>query len=202
MITYVKIMGPPLLKAIQALEKMAIETPQVCIMDSLIEYGIPQLYTPESTMEYFSPVAEIPEERCDNIISRSGQKLGKYDFYFEWFTEPSTTQFYELLTKIDETLSPLGVRYSLETKGMKKFTLGKAKDYEISEVMEEPLVASSGYFELYKDSAGEYRFRLKAPNHQIIAVSEGYSSKASCLNGIKSVMKNASVAEIEDLSME
>jgi uncharacterized protein YegP (UPF0339 family) len=46
-------------------------------------------------------------------------------------------------------------------------------------------------FEMYQDKAGEYRFRLKATNGQIIAVSEGYKAMASCLNGIESVKKNA-----------
>jgi len=46
-------------------------------------------------------------------------------------------------------------------------------------------------FELYQDKAGEYRFRLKATNGQVIATSEGYKAKASCLNGIESVKKNA-----------
>ena len=52
-------------------------------------------------------------------------------------------------------------------------------------------------FELYEDKAGEYRFRLKAPNGRIVAVSEGYSSKAACENGIDSVRKNAPDAEEE-----
>ncbi len=46
-------------------------------------------------------------------------------------------------------------------------------------------------FEVYADKAGEYRFRLKASNGQIIAVSEGYKALKSCLNGIASVKKNA-----------
>ena len=45
-------------------------------------------------------------------------------------------------------------------------------------------------FELYQDKAGEYRFRLKATNGEIIAVSEGYTAKAGCKNGIESVRKN------------
>lgn len=45
-------------------------------------------------------------------------------------------------------------------------------------------------FEVYLDKAGEYRFRLNATNGQIIAVSEGYKAKASCMNGIESVKKN------------
>ncbi len=51
-------------------------------------------------------------------------------------------------------------------------------------------------FEVYEDKKGEYRFRLKAGNGEIIATGEGYSSKAACLNGIESVKKNAPVAEI------
>ena len=51
-------------------------------------------------------------------------------------------------------------------------------------------------FEVYFDKKGESRFRLKAKNGEIIAVSEGYSSNASCMNGIESVRKNAVDAEI------
>jgi len=51
-------------------------------------------------------------------------------------------------------------------------------------------------YEVYQDKAGEYRFRLKARNGEIIATSEGYKTKASCLNGIESVKKNAPEAEI------
>lgn len=56
----------------------------------------------------------------------------------------------------------------------------------------------AGKFELYKDRAGEYRFRLKAGNGETIAVSEGYSSKSGALNGIQSVKTNAPGASIDD----
>ena len=56
--------------------------------------------------------------------------------------------------------------------------------------------AKNPKFEIYKDKAGEFRFRLKATNGQIIAVSEGYTSMSSCENGIESVRKNAADAEI------
>ena len=52
-------------------------------------------------------------------------------------------------------------------------------------------------FEIYTDKAGETRFRLKAKNGQVIAVSEGYSAKKSCLNGVESVRKNAAEGKIE-----
>ena len=48
----------------------------------------------------------------------------------------------------------------------------------------------AGKFEVYKDKAGEHRFRLKAGNGENILASEGYKSKASCMNGIASVKKN------------
>ena len=51
-------------------------------------------------------------------------------------------------------------------------------------------------FEVYADKAGEYRFRLKATNGQVIAVSEGYTTLANCLNGVESVKKNAVDAPI------
>ncbi len=51
-------------------------------------------------------------------------------------------------------------------------------------------------YELYTDKAGEFRFRLKAANGQIIAVSEGYKAKKSALNGIDSVQRNAPEAEV------
>ncbi|MBQ7796583.1 MAG: YegP family protein [Lachnospiraceae bacterium] len=51
-------------------------------------------------------------------------------------------------------------------------------------------------FEVYTDKAGEYRFRLKATNGQVIAVSEGYTTIANCMNGVESVKKNAVGAEI------
>ena len=55
-------------------------------------------------------------------------------------------------------------------------------------------------FELYKDSKGEYRWRLKATNGQTIANGgEGYSSKRSALDGIESVKKNASGAEVKEV---
>ena len=53
-------------------------------------------------------------------------------------------------------------------------------------------------FELYVDKGGEYRFNLKASNGEVIASSEGYKAKASAVNGIESVKKNAADAVVED----
>ena len=60
-----------------------------------------------------------------------------------------------------------------------------------NQTMEGYAVEKHPKFEVYTDKAGEFRFRLKATNGQIIAVSEGYKAMASCMNGIESVKKNA-----------
>ena len=54
-------------------------------------------------------------------------------------------------------------------------------------------------FEVYTDKAGEFRFRLKAKNGQIIAVSEDYTTLRKCLNGVASVQKNAPDASVEQV---
>jgi hypothetical protein len=53
-------------------------------------------------------------------------------------------------------------------------------------------------FEINKDVAGEFRFKLVALNGQTIAVSEGYTAKDGAMKGIESVKENAAAAVIED----
>ena len=54
-------------------------------------------------------------------------------------------------------------------------------------------------FELYKDKAGEYRWRLIHENGNIIADSgQGYTSKENAKNGIESVKENAPSAPVAD----
>ena len=66
------------------------------------------------------------------------------------------------------------------------------------DLTEDPVkTAVNPKFEMYKDKSGEFRFRLKARNGEIIATSEGYKAKASCLNGIESVKKNVVDAKVE-----
>jgi len=55
-------------------------------------------------------------------------------------------------------------------------------------------------FEIYKDASGKFRFRLRAVNNEIIAVSEAYESKDGCENGVASVKENAPKAMIQDLT--
>lgn len=57
----------------------------------------------------------------------------------------------------------------------------------------------AGTFELWVDKGGDYRFNLKAGNGQVIATSQGYASKASALNGIESIKKNAPDAAVVEI---
>lgn len=50
-------------------------------------------------------------------------------------------------------------------------------------------------FEVYEDAKGEHRFRLKAPNGQVIASGESYATKAACLNGIEPIKTNVALPE-------
>ncbi len=53
-------------------------------------------------------------------------------------------------------------------------------------------------FEIYTDAKGEYRFRLKAGNGEVVAVGEGYKSKSGVINGVDAVKRAAAEAEIDD----
>ena len=71
----------------------------------------------------------------------------------------------------------------------------KLEDQTAAEVV----AVTNPKFEVYTDKGGEFRFRLKARNGEVIAASEGYKAKASCLNGVESVLKNAPDAAVEKL---
>ncbi|HQS11308.1 MAG: DUF1508 domain-containing protein [Rhizobiales bacterium 24-66-13] len=53
-------------------------------------------------------------------------------------------------------------------------------------------------FEVYKDKAGEFRFRYKASNGEVMFGSEGYKAKASALAAIESLKKNVPGAKVDD----
>ncbi len=79
-------------------------------------------------------------------------------------------------------------------ESVKNNCVGEVEDQTVEEIV----AVKHPKFEMYQDKAGEYRFRLKAKNGEIIATSEGYKSKGGCENGIESVKKNAPDAEIEE----
>ena len=127
--SYIKIYGPPISKAIKELEKLAIDMPEVCIMDYVIAQDISPSIAKEldaskvsaeggSVPGFFMQRTGIvlPVKRCHSIISKHGQKLGEYDFFFEWFEEPEAVQLDELIRRIDDALKPLDCLYTITTK--------------------------------------------------------------------------------------
>jgi hypothetical protein len=131
--SYIKIYGPPISEALKALRKVAIDFPEVCVMDTALEsaLGIDTYNTPggltgaggggsldsvDMVMNYFGGPGHISKERCGSIISKSGESVGQFDFYYEWFQKPTVTQLENLIEKIDEALSPVGVKYTITTK--------------------------------------------------------------------------------------
>jgi hypothetical protein len=133
--SYIKIIGPPFLIAIKALEEIAVSLPEVCIMDTIITNEIPRSLAgdlggramdsgfandprlAEFAYRYFSSSGVVVNrERCQNIISSSGVSLGEYDFVFEWSKELSGSEYIDVVEKIDEKLSPLGCMYLIHNK--------------------------------------------------------------------------------------
>ena len=121
--SYIKIYGPPILKAIKALEKIALDMPEVCIMDTSLSVGVGlpgiddmTMGSPSGIMQYFGGPSAISEERCETIISKSGESLGRYDFYYEWFKDPDMDDLNNLIGKIDKALAKVKVKYTITTK--------------------------------------------------------------------------------------
>ena len=112
--SYIKIHGPPIVEALDALEKIAVDMPEVCIMS--LDFAVGPHMGAEPLMNYFGGPGVISEERCGNIISKSRESLGEYDFFFEWFKNPTKENLRMLMKKIDEALSDVGVRYTITTK--------------------------------------------------------------------------------------
>lgn len=116
-VSFIKIYGPPILKAIRELEKIAVDMPEVRLMDTIIMQADNYEDLISDPQSYFSSIpVEVEIERTGNIISDSGIRLGDHDFYFEWVTEPSMEQINNLIEKIDNALAPLECKYTITTK--------------------------------------------------------------------------------------
>jgi hypothetical protein len=128
--SYIKIYGPPLLKAIRALEKVAVEFSQkttIRVYDILtptpmapyIDIGTRQLrerQLPDEYRDFLLPEVEMPVEEKVKLISRASDTLGDHDFFFEWGKEPTKQEVVDLIEKIDEALADCGCRYTITTK--------------------------------------------------------------------------------------
>ena len=132
--SYIKIYGPPISKAIKNLERLSIDIPEVSIMNKSIHMRVHEATrevakelsaTPlgsyammaEFAMTYFDKSGSpLPRERSSSVISRSGETLGEYDFFFEWIQRPDQEQVNKLIKEIDEVFAHLGCFYTITTK--------------------------------------------------------------------------------------
>ena len=109
-------------------------------------------------------VKEVKTGRRFNLVAGNGEVIGVSEVY----------------------ASRSGLRNGIASV-RKNAPIAPVEDQTVEEVEK----VKNPKFEMYIDKAGEYRFRLKARNGEIILASEGYSQKAGCKNGIESVRKNA-----------
>jgi hypothetical protein len=58
------------------------------------------------------------------------------------------------------------------------------------------------HFEIFLDVDKKHRFRLRAPNGEIIATSEAYESKQACKDTIRIIRKYAATSEVQDLTLK
>jgi len=98
--SFIKLYGPPIVKALKVLENLAVDNPEVCIMHFIVAN--------------LSPGGAVQE--CEALISKSKEDLGEYDFFYEWYTDPTRVQLEKLISQIDEALNPLGCKYTITTK--------------------------------------------------------------------------------------
>jgi len=119
--SYVKIYGPPLVRAIRALEKVAVDFSKTTVVR---EFNILTPTAPyvgeERDLRYYQqavlPEIDLPVTEKVKLISKSTDTLGDYDFFFEWGKEPTKQEVLDLIAKIDEALTDCGCRYTIVTK--------------------------------------------------------------------------------------
>lgn len=116
--SYIKIYGPPISKAIKALEKIAVEMSEkttIRFYDILMPPTPPRI-SEDEFRDLVLPDLELSSEEKVKLISGASQTLGEYDFFFEWGAEPTREQVMELVDKIDEALGKCGCYYTITTK--------------------------------------------------------------------------------------
>jgi hypothetical protein len=119
--TYVRIYGPPLMKAIRALEgvavKMSSET-EVKFSHKCVPYPT-RMQTDKTDWNNYLKNLQNTYTECyepQKIISDASMTLGEYDFVFDWTEKPNMKKIEGLIEKIDEALSEVGVHYTLTTE--------------------------------------------------------------------------------------
>jgi len=113
--------GPPLMKALKALEGVAVEmskTREVKFSHKCIPYPT---RTQTDSRDWDTYLKNLKNTYVDcyepqKIISDAKQLMGEEDFMFEWTEKPSMKQVEDLIGRIDEALAGMGALYTLKTE--------------------------------------------------------------------------------------
>lgn len=119
--TYLRIYGPPLLKAIRALEGVAVDMSKVIdvkFSHKCVPYPT-RMQTDDRGWDSYLKKLKNTYTDCyepQKIISDASMTLGDYDFVFEWSSKPTMKRVQGLMDKIDEALTTIGALYTMTTK--------------------------------------------------------------------------------------
>jgi hypothetical protein len=116
--TYVKVFGPPLVEALDQLQKIAADMPEMTHYHILSDYaGVPLFpYGDDESGQQRQLSAGGAEKSTHSLISKSGHTLGDHDFFFEWKDDPTWDEMRDLIGRIDKAFKALGCTYTLTTK--------------------------------------------------------------------------------------
>ena len=119
--SYIRVYGPPLLKAIRALEAIAVEMSKavdVKFSHACIPYPSRMQSDTRDWNQYLNNMKKMYVDCYEpvKIISNASEMLGDFDFFFEWTGTPTMEQIENLIEKIDNALVELGCYYSVTTE--------------------------------------------------------------------------------------
>jgi len=119
--SYVRIYGPPLLKAIRALEAIAVEMSKavdVKFSHTCLPYPSRTQSDIRDWNQYLKNMENMYVDCYEpvKIISDASEMLGDYDFFFEWSGTPKTEQLKNFIEKMDKALGDLGCYYTVTTE--------------------------------------------------------------------------------------
>jgi len=119
--SYVKIYGPPVVKAIKALEAVAVDMSSATDLKfshKCIPYPSQTTTVTKDWNQYKKNMERTYVECYEpvRLISQSHELLGEHDFFLEWAEKPKMAQIEDLLGRIDSALKGLGCYYTLTTK--------------------------------------------------------------------------------------
>jgi hypothetical protein len=119
--SYIRIYGPPLLKAIKVLEGVAVDMSnktEVKFSHKCVPYPT-RLQSDKNDWNAYLKNMQKTYTNCyepEKILSDASMTLGDYDFVFEWTSKPSIAKIEDLIAVVDTALAEVGVLYTMTTE--------------------------------------------------------------------------------------